>query len=274
QVLVQGLVHVRRAGEDPGHLAARVADQRPGIVRRDFQYPRMGRHDPVEPGAPAVVAAVGIDAGARTDFLQRFTETIAVAIGDGDLVVLAQLVLVDAGDVAALDEVRHAADHVPGPHEALQVDRPICRGFRGAVVGRRWRIGSHCRTAQGQGQQHSAERADRGHAGAGSSGLARAWSLCARHPSMVSQPVRSPAAKLTGIDHRRIRMRTRPRHRPPTERVSERADPRLLRVVPQLALAGLAVVLVWPAARGSSAWLGWLPLWLVGMPLAAWWALL
>lgn len=91
---------------------------------------------------------------------------------------------------------------------------------------------------------------------------------------MVSQPVRSPAAKLTAIDHRRIRMRTRPRHRPPTERVSERADPRLLRVVPQLALAGLAVVLAWPAARGSSAWLGWLPLWLVGMPLAAWWALL
>lgn len=90
---------------------------------------------------------------------------------------------------------------------------------------------------------------------------------------MVSQPVRSPAAKLTGIDPRRIRMRTRPRHRRPTERVSERADPRLLRVVPQLALAGLAVLLVWPAARGS-AWLGWLPLWLVGMPLAAWWALL
>ncbi|MEG0183090.1 MAG: hypothetical protein RR704_06510 [Stenotrophomonas sp.] len=69
-------------------------------------------------------------------------------------------------------------------------------------------------------------------------------------------------------------MRTRSRHRSPTERVSQGADPRLLRVVPQIALAGLAVVLVWPAARGSSAWLGWLPLWLVGMPLAAWWALL
>ncbi|XFC40568.1 hypothetical protein ACEF39_003618 [Stenotrophomonas indicatrix] len=69
-------------------------------------------------------------------------------------------------------------------------------------------------------------------------------------------------------------MRTRPRHRPPTERVSERAEPRLLRAAPQIALAGLAVVLVWPAARGSSVWLGWLPLWLVGMPLAAWWALL
>ncbi|HEL4235677.1 TPA: hypothetical protein ACKQCD_004257 [Stenotrophomonas maltophilia] len=63
--------------------------------------------------------------------------------------------------------------------------------------------------------------------------------------------------------------------RPATERVIlERADPRLLRSVQQLALAGLALVLVWPAARGSSTWLGWLPMWLVGMPLVAWWALL
>ena len=37
-------------------------------------------------------------------------------------------------------------------------------------------------------------------------------------------------------------------------------------------LGALAVLLV-PAARGSSAWFGWLPLWLVGMPLAAWWSL-
>jgi len=37
-------------------------------------------------------------------------------------------------------------------------------------------------------------------------------------------------------------------------------------------LGTLAVLLV-PAARGSSAWIGWLPLWLVGMPLAAWWSL-
>ncbi|WP_369039190.1 hypothetical protein [Stenotrophomonas maltophilia] len=69
-------------------------------------------------------------------------------------------------------------------------------------------------------------------------------------------------------------MRPRSHRRLPAERVDERSDPRLRRVVPQLALAGLAVVLVWPAARGSSVWLGWLPLWLVGMPLAAWWALL
>ena len=37
-------------------------------------------------------------------------------------------------------------------------------------------------------------------------------------------------------------------------------------------LGTLAVLLV-PAARGSSEWLGWLPLWLVAMPLAAWWSL-
>ncbi len=52
-----------------------------------------------------------------------------------------------------------------------------------------------------------------------------------------------------------------------------RPDPRVVRPVRQLALAGLALVLVWPAARGYSQWLGWLPLWLVGMPLAAWWSL-
>lgn len=50
-------------------------------------------------------------------------------------------------------------------------------------------------------------------------------------------------------------------------------DPRVLRPVRQVALAGLALVLVWPAARGYSQWLGWWPLWLVGMPMTAWWAL-
>ena len=70
-------------------------------------------------------------------------------------------------------------------------------------------------------------------------------------------------------------MNARSVRRPATERVIiERADPRLLRSVRQVALAGLALVLVWPAARGSNAWLGWLPMWLVGMPRVAWWALL
>ncbi|MBN6104792.1 hypothetical protein JR064_21750 [Xanthomonas sp. CFBP 8703] len=49
--------------------------------------------------------------------------------------------------------------------------------------------------------------------------------------------------------------------------------PALRRLVRQALLAGLALVLVWPAARGYSEWLGWRPLWLLGMPLSAWWAL-
>ena len=36
---------------------------------------------------------------------------------------------------------------------------------------------------------------------------------------------------------------------------------------------GVLAVLLLPAARGSTAWLGWMPLWLVAMPLASWWAL-
>ncbi|PKV13234.1 hypothetical protein [Xanthomonas prunicola] len=60
-------------------------------------------------------------------------------------------------------------------------------------------------------------------------------------------------------------------HRPSSR--SERPDLRVLRPVRQIALAGLALVLVWPAARGTSEWIGWLPLWLVGMPMLAWWSL-
>jgi hypothetical protein len=37
-------------------------------------------------------------------------------------------------------------------------------------------------------------------------------------------------------------------------------------------LGALAVLLV-PAARANSQWFGWLPLWLLGMPLVAWWSL-
>ena len=35
---------------------------------------------------------------------------------------------------------------------------------------------------------------------------------------------------------------------------------------------GTLAVLLLPAARGSSDWFGFLPLWLLGMPLAAWWS--
>ncbi|MGQ7557927.1 hypothetical protein ACTGYQ_11700, partial [Streptococcus suis] len=56
-------------------------------------------------------------------------------------------------------------------------------------------------------------------------------------------------------------------------RSADRPDPRVLRGVRQAALAGVALVLVGPAARGHSEWIGWLPMWLVGMPLMAWWSL-
>ena len=41
----------------------------------------------------------------------------------------------------------------------------------------------------------------------------------------------------------------------------------------QAVILGTLAVLLIPAARGNNEWLGWLPLWLVGMPLAAWWSL-
>jgi hypothetical protein len=59
----------------------------------------------------------------------------------------------------------------------------------------------------------------------------------------------------------------------PAHRASPRPDPRLERILRTVILAGLALVLALPAARGYSQWLGWMPLWLVGMPLAAWWSL-
>jgi hypothetical protein len=49
-------------------------------------------------------------------------------------------------------------------------------------------------------------------------------------------------------------------------------DPRLAAALRQLLLAGIALVLVVPAARGASHWLGALPLWLVAMPAASLWA--
>jgi hypothetical protein len=50
-------------------------------------------------------------------------------------------------------------------------------------------------------------------------------------------------------------------------------DARIERALRLTLLGGLALVLLLPAARGHSDWLGWMPLWLVGMPAAAWWSL-
>jgi len=53
----------------------------------------------------------------------------------------------------------------------------------------------------------------------------------------------------------------------------DRPDAALDRMLRRAVLAGLALVLLVPLARASTDALGWLPLWLVGMPAAAWWAL-
>jgi hypothetical protein len=52
-----------------------------------------------------------------------------------------------------------------------------------------------------------------------------------------------------------------------------RPDVRLEGALRRIVLAGALLVLAIPAARGSSQWLGALPLWLLAMPLASWWAL-
>ena len=53
----------------------------------------------------------------------------------------------------------------------------------------------------------------------------------------------------------------------------DRPDAGLDRALRRVVLTGLALVLLVPLARASTDALGWLPLWLVGMPAAAWWAL-
>jgi len=53
----------------------------------------------------------------------------------------------------------------------------------------------------------------------------------------------------------------------------DRPDAQLDRVLRRTVAVGMALVLLVPLARASTDWLGWLPLWLVGMPAVAWWAL-
>ncbi|HET6430893.1 hypothetical protein [Dyella sp.] len=48
---------------------------------------------------------------------------------------------------------------------------------------------------------------------------------------------------------------------------------RLESLIRRIVACGALLVLALPAARGSSAWFGALPLWLLGMPLVAWWSL-
>lgn len=48
-------------------------------------------------------------------------------------------------------------------------------------------------------------------------------------------------------------------------------QPHALLMLRRAFLCGLALVALVPAARGSNAWLGWMPLWLVLMPACALW---
>ena len=64
-----------------------------------------------------------------------------------------------------------------------------------------------------------------------------------------------------------------PRSRPhPRRSVTATIDPRLEEMLRAAVAVGGVLVLLWPGARDTHAAIGWLPLWLVGMPLAAWWA--
>ncbi|MEO5629083.1 MAG: hypothetical protein ABIQ62_04855 [Thermomonas sp.] len=58
-------------------------------------------------------------------------------------------------------------------------------------------------------------------------------------------------------------------HQPAYTETRDTLD-RLLR---QVVIIGTIAVLLIPAARGSTELLGWTPVWLMGMPLAAWWSL-
>lgn len=51
------------------------------------------------------------------------------------------------------------------------------------------------------------------------------------------------------------------------------ADPRLDALLRHAIVIGVVLVLLFPAARGMHATIGWLPLWLLAMPVTAWWAL-
>ncbi|MGY0797452.1 hypothetical protein ACW7G0_00060 [Lysobacter sp. A286] len=48
-------------------------------------------------------------------------------------------------------------------------------------------------------------------------------------------------------------------------------DPRIEDVLRYASAIGATLLVLLPAARGSSEMIGWLPLWLLVMPLSGWW---
>lgn len=60
---------------------------------------------------------------------------------------------------------------------------------------------------------------------------------------------------------------------PPPIRHADAIDPRLEQALHYVIAIGAVLVSLLPAARGMHAAIGWLPLWLLAMPLVALWAL-
>lgn len=56
-------------------------------------------------------------------------------------------------------------------------------------------------------------------------------------------------------------------------RAITQSDPQLERSLRVVLALGVMLVLLLPMARGFNAWLGWMPMWLVGMPAVALWSL-
>lgn len=64
-----------------------------------------------------------------------------------------------------------------------------------------------------------------------------------------------------------------PRSNPSHDPRAKAPDPRLESLLRHVVAIGAVLVLLLPEARGSDVTLGALPLWLLAMPVTAWWAL-
>lgn len=93
-----------------------------------------------------------------------------------------------------------------------------------------------------------------------------------RTPSAAVRPFPSSRPWARHADATWVRARSRPSAMPVAP-VEGAPDPRLDEALKLFLAVGAVVVLLLPGARGSVASIGWLPMWLLGMPLVALWAL-
>lgn len=91
-----------------------------------------------------------------------------------------------------------------------------------------------------------------------------------RLPSAVVRPNSSPFSTVRHGDAAPVQRAWRSMEAAPFE---SGPDPRVDEALKLVLAVGAVVVLLLPGARGSVASIGWLPMWLLGMPLVALWAL-